>query len=302
MQPVNRAPYVLREPAAAAPRDPAPSRMAYRMQRMWLTPIVRSVLRVGIPAFAISFAIGFYLSNEQTVDAISHNFIEFRRSIEERPEFMVHVMSIEGASTELAEDIREIVPLDFPISSFDLDLPGMVEIVGDLDAVARVDMIIRPGGVLEVSLTEREAAVVWQSRDALEALDGMGHRVGPLVVREDRPNLPFLLGDGADAHVPEAISLMSAATRSLPNVLGLVRIGERRWDLLLAGGLRIKLPETGAENALRWVLAQHQAQDLLSRDLAFVDMRNPAKPVLRLTETAKANLDQNRGLMRNGSN
>ncbi|HEX9858962.1 MAG TPA: cell division protein FtsQ, partial [Paracoccaceae bacterium] len=30
---------------AAARRDPAPSRAAYRMQRLWLTPVFRAVMR-----------------------------------------------------------------------------------------------------------------------------------------------------------------------------------------------------------------------------------------------------------------
>ena len=32
-------------------RDPAPSRWAYRMQRLWLTPVVRRMARVGLPTF-----------------------------------------------------------------------------------------------------------------------------------------------------------------------------------------------------------------------------------------------------------
>ncbi len=300
MQPLGRAPYLLRDPQT--PRDPAPSKLAYRLQRMWLTPVIRAVLRVGLPAFAVSFAVGFYLSDQKTVDAIALSFLEIRRSIEERPEFMIHVVAIDGASDELVEDIHEIVPLDFPISSFDLDLPGMAELIGDLDAVAKVELIIRPGGVLEVSLVERTAAVVWQSRDALEALDATGHRVGPLMARTDRPDLPFLLGDGADAHVPEAIVLVAAANRVLSNVLALVRVGARRWDLVLKNGPRIQLPEHGAVNALRWVLAQHVAQDLLARDVTSVDMRTPAKPVLRLSAMAQTTMDQMRAYHRSGSN
>lgn len=299
------APFVLRNPSqsvGAAKRDPAPSRFAYRLQRWWLTPLVRAVLRVGMPAFALSFAAGFYLSNPATIESISMTFLEIRRSVEERPEFMVHKMAILGASQELSEDIREIVPLDFPISSFDLDLPGMVQLVGDLDAVAQVDMMIRPGGVLEVSLSERQAAILWQSRDALEALDQTGHRVGPVDSREARADLPFVLGDGADSAIPEAMALMGAAQRVLPNVLGLVRMGARRWDLVLTDGPRIQLPEQGALNALRWVLAQHAAQELLARDLTHVDMRVAGRPVLRMTDTARLALDELRGVTQVRSN
>jgi cell division protein FtsQ len=36
----------------------------------------------------------------------------------------------------------------------------------------------------------------------------------------------------------------------------------------------------------------NQAQDLLERDVAVVDMRNPTRPTLRLNEQAVANLSQ----------
>jgi cell division protein FtsQ len=36
-----------------AKRDPAPTKMAYRMERLWLTPVFRALMRVGVPAFAI---------------------------------------------------------------------------------------------------------------------------------------------------------------------------------------------------------------------------------------------------------
>ena len=45
------------------PRDPAPSRWSYRAQRLWLTPLFRSVLRVGVPSFLIAGAVGLYASD-----------------------------------------------------------------------------------------------------------------------------------------------------------------------------------------------------------------------------------------------
>ena len=43
---------------AAPRRDPAPSRWAYRMNRLWLTPLFRAALRVGLPAFLVIFIAG----------------------------------------------------------------------------------------------------------------------------------------------------------------------------------------------------------------------------------------------------
>jgi cell division protein FtsQ len=63
-------------------------------------------------------------------------------------------------------------------------------------------------------------------------------------------------------------------------------MGERRWDLVLGRDQRILLPSDGAVAALDRVLALDAARDLLSRDIAVVDMRNPNRTTIRLNEAA----------------
>jgi len=276
MQPVNETPR----------RDPAPTRLAYRLNRLWLTPLFRALLRVGVPMFVMAFCVVWYFSDEARRDAVSLAISDVRRSIEERPEFMVKLMVIENASDEVADDVREVVPLDFPMSSFDLDLETMRKTVTELDAVARAELRIRPGGILEVSIVERVPAIVWRSRNGLELLDVEGHRVAPLYDRADRPDLPLIAGDGADQHVPEALLLFSAAHPLDTRLRGLTRMGERRWDVVLDRGQRILLPEQGAVATLERVIALAQAEDMLERDVVTIDMRNVARPTLRLTEGA----------------
>lgn len=271
---------------SAMKTDPAPSRLAYKLQRWWLTPMVRATLRTGVPAFVLAFSVGFFLADKRTVEAFSLSVLEIRRSIEERPEFMVHAMRVEGASDELAHDIGEAMGVDFPVSSFDLDLAALLELVSDLDAVAQAELTIRPGGILEVTLKERTAALVWQGPRAIEALDATGHRVVALNSRDERPTLPLVVGAGANSAAAEALALMAAAAPIAEHVLGLVRLGERRWDVVLEGGQRIQLPAQGAVEALDRVLAAHAARGLLQRDILLVDMRNPQRPTLRLSPEA----------------
>lgn len=267
-------------------RDPAPTRLAYRMNRLWLTPLFRALLRVGLPTFCVVFALGWFLAEQDRRDDLVVRFSEMRSAIEERPEFMVKLMAVDGASAELGDDIREVVPLDFPLSSFDLDLEQMRQTIAGLDAVAKVDIRIRPGGILQVNIEERLPAIIWRSRDGLELLDAEGHRVAPLAARAERADLPIVAGDGADAKVAEALELFDAAYPIAARVRGLVRMGARRWDLVLDRDQRILLPETGAVQALERVIALNQVEDMLERDLVAVDMRNAARPTLRLAPGA----------------
>ena len=102
--------------------DPAPSRLSYRIHRWWLTPFYRRALRLGTPLVLSAAAALWFVSDPARVEQVSETAQEARRAIEERPEFMVQAMAIDGASQELAEAVREELTLRLPIWSFDMDL------------------------------------------------------------------------------------------------------------------------------------------------------------------------------------
>lgn len=281
---------------ASPRRDPAPSRLTYKFHRLWLTPLYRSLMRVGVPTFLILTATGWYFSNPTNRFAIAETYEDIRRSVETRPEFMVKLMAIEGATPVVDTAIRELLPVNFPVSSFDLDLQEMQAKVAALDVIEAVSLRIRPGGVLEVAVTEREPVLVWRTRDQLDMLDATGHRVASLTTRAARPDLPLIAGVGAETEVAEALAIFRAAAPLSDRLRGLVRVGERRWDMVLEAGKLIQLPENDPIAALEQVLALDQAQDLIARDVTHIDMRNPRRPTLRLAEPAVAELRRIRSL------
>ncbi|MFZ1479702.1 MAG: cell division protein FtsQ/DivIB, partial [Paracoccaceae bacterium] len=76
----------------------------------------------------------------------------------------------------------------------------------------------------------------------------------------------------------------------------LVRMGERRWDLVLDRDQRILLPSDNPVRALERLLALDHAQDILARDLMAIDLRNDARPTLRLTPFALNDLRRSQGI------
>lgn len=277
-------------------RDPAPSKTAYRLQRLWLTPLFRIFLRAGLPAIATALIAGVYLSDPQKTDAIVGWFVDLRQSIEERPEFMLQSMSIEGASSDLSDDIREVVSMDFPISSFDADLGALRKTIEGVDAVAGAEVRVRPGGVLQVLVKERVPAVVWRNRNGFDLLDPTGRFVAAASSRASAAQLPVLAGDGADQQVPQAMALFAAAAPLGSRLIGLMRMGERRWDVVLDRDQRIMLPEKFPVAALERVIALDQVEDLLARDLTVIDMRNSNRPTIRLAQDAVAELQKTKSL------
>ena len=266
--------------------DPAPSLWAYRYQRLMLTPFFRSLLRVGVP-FAFAFGlVTAYIGNEERQEKIMMAISDMRDQIETRPEFIVELLAIEGASENVEEDIREIFPFDFPASSFDIDIDHVHEMISGLPAVRSADVRIRRGGTMVVTVSERVPVAVWRTWDELALLDAEGFVVAEIATRSERADLPVLAGEGAHADVPGALAILEAAAPLGARVLGLVRMGARRWDVVLDKDQRILLPEDGSVRALERVLVLNQTQDMLARDLAIVDMRLAGRPTVRLNQPA----------------
>lgn len=266
--------------------DPAPSKLKYRLHRMMLTPLYRLLLRVGIP-FTVAFGAGLvWFGDQDRRDTFVATLADIRDTVEQRPEFMVKLMAIDGASDGVSDDIRAVIPVEFPISSFDMDLDAMRETIVALDAVKSARLKVRQGGVLQIDVTERVPVALWRRDEGLLLIDREGVATDVALSRSDYPDLPVIAGEAADAAVVEALDLVAALGPLAGRFRGLVRMGERRWDVVLDRGQRVQLPSTGGVAALERAIAMDQAVDLMARELTTVDLRLPDRPTLRMSEYA----------------
>ncbi|HEY9037830.1 MAG TPA: cell division protein FtsQ/DivIB [Roseovarius sp.] len=270
----------------SARNDPAPSRWSYRMQRVLLTPMYRRMLRFGIP-FCLTFGVAsWYLTDPGVQQRMTLAFKDLREQIQTRPEFMVKLLAVEGASPRTAEDVRDSFGYVLPLSSFDMDLEAVRAAIEDIPAVASAAVRVRQGGVLEVRVHERQPAALLRVPKGLIVIDGEGVALDAVAHRAERAKLLVLTGDGAQDAVPEALALRAAAGPLAPRMRGLVRMGARRWDMVLDRGQRILLPAADPVRALERVIVLDETQKMLERDIAVVDMRLADRPTLRMNEPA----------------
>ena len=278
-------------------RDPAPSRWAYRLHRLWMTPIVRRVCRIGVPSLIVLLTVGIFMADADRRASLTNGVVALREKFQARPEFQVRLVAIEGATTELADAVRAKLNLSLPQSSFDVDLDAARQRAESLDAVKAAELRVRSGGVLQVVITERQPVAVWRMPDGLTLIDETGHRVAGLATRSDRPDLPLIAGDGADRAVPEALDILAAAQPLIPQLRGMTRMGERRWDLVMDRNQRILLPAENPVRAIEGLIALDAAQDLLARDVLVVDLRSEVRPSLRLAPNALTELRRATGVI-----
>jgi cell division protein FtsQ len=215
-----------------------------------------------------------------------------------RPEFQVETVEFPDVSDDLQQQILTVTGLTLPVSSIVLEVAELKRLVETLDAVETAQVRVLGGGVLQITTVERTPVLVWRDAETLRLIDAEGNRVADIARRSARRDLPLIVGLGGDKYVPEALALLDVLNPIVERFRGFVRVGERRWDVVLDRDQTILLPEYGAVTALRRVMALHMTEDLLNRDIVVVDIRNGARPVLRLTDEAIAELRRLRAEVR----
>ena len=262
--------------------DPAPSRIAYRIMRLMLIPRLRLIFTLGFPSLLIFCATLGLFVNINVWENISAIKKDLKLAFVERPEFMIKVASIDGSSDELANEIREILPLDFPVSYFDLDIKYLHKVVNEIPAVASAAIKISVGGVLQINVTEKSPAFIWRKDNVMSVIDETGSFIRIANSRVDYPKLPLVVGEAANLAVSEISSLMQANEYFKDHVRAFIRVGERRWDLILENNVRIMLPQREFLAAFDRLMLMNEAGSLLSGRLSNIDMRLVVRPTVRV--------------------
>ena len=262
--------------------DPAPSIISYRLMRLMLIPRLRLILTLGIPSLVIICGTLVLLLNINLHENIEALKKDLKRALVERPEFMIKVASVDGASDELAHEIREIMPLDFPVSYFDLDIKYLHKVLNDIPAVASAAIKVTVSGVLQIDISERTPAFIWRKDDVISVIDEKGKFIRLATSRLDYPELPLVVGEAASLAIADISSLMEDNQYFLDQVRAFVRVGERRWDLVLDNNLRIMLPQAEFLAAFDRLMLMNHTGSLFSNQLSTIDMRLVERPTVRV--------------------
>ena len=145
-------------------------------------------------------------------------------------------------------------------------------------------------GKLTVALAEKRAAAVWQHQDRLTVVEQTGKPIAKFGIADLLNNrfshLPHLVGQDASQSASEILPLVGRYPQLSGRVASYTRVADRRWDLGLANGMLIMLPETGMDLSLAR-LAEMAVQDrLLERQVDVIDMRLADRVTFRMQPEA----------------
>lgn len=135
---------------------------------------------------------------------------------------------------------------------------------------------------ISIKITEHPPMALWQGPDGVKII-GENGRI--LADYDGNPRgLPLVVGKGADREAGAMLALMQRYPGISSLTKAMVRVGERRWDLELASGITVMLPETGEAAELDRLARMDTEQGLFERDVMMIDMRMADRMVIRMSE------------------
>ena len=139
---------------------------------------------------------------------------------------------------------------------------------------------------LVVDIVERTPAALWQDSGQLALIDAEGVVLDRVQI-DKMPDLPLLIGPGANVHERELEGLLAALPTLKPQLASATWVGDRRWDLRFTSGETVALPEGEGEarTALTKFAGMDKSTGLLGRGIVRFDFRVPGKMYVQLPKS-----------------
>jgi cell division protein FtsQ len=136
---------------------------------------------------------------------------------------------------------------------------------------------------LVIDIVERTPSALWQNQGQLALIDKEGVVLDRVPV-DKMPDLPLLIGPGANGRAEQLGLLMDAVPTLKPQLASATWVGGRRWDLNFQSGETVALPEGegDARAALTKFAKLDKSTGLLGRGVVRFDLRIRDKMIVRL--------------------
>lgn len=193
----------------------------------------------------------------------------------------VEEVRIKGQNRTPLAEVRQALALQPGQSIFAIDLDVARDRIEKLSWVKEASVSRQLPNGLQVNVIERKPFALWQDRGHLWLIDAEGVRL------TDRGlgrfgQLPMVVGDGAAQKAARLLTLLKADPVMFGRVQSSIRVSDRRWDLVMSNGVRVRLPDEGEAEAYALLGRLQKESEILERNIELVDLRVAGQLVVRL--------------------
>ena len=250
-----------------APREAPESGVLRRTPR----PRLRSVLRGGaaIGLFA-ALAVG-YVERTRLLDGFVTASADAGLRLE--------TIEVRGRSHTPKPIIIAASELTLGEPILTISLPALHERLSTIGWIRTVAVERRMPSTIRVEITERVPMALLQTEDGHRVID----ETGTVIAGADPStfgHLTVVAGDSAASNAAPILNILRTEPELFAEVWAVTFQSERRWDVHLRSGIRVRLPETDPRTAWSQLAIIDHSKQITDRDLAVIDMRVPDQMIV----------------------
>jgi len=272
--------------------DSAPTPKRKCVVPLWRRPQTLAVLGVGM-IFAFGGGVMWAVKNghvQQAYETAKWTTIKTSTDLGLTVQEVLVTGRVETSRDQLLESLG--VARGAPILAYDFQ--AAKERVEALPWVHYVRIERLLPDTLAVHLVERRPMAIWQNQGHFSLIDD----TGTVITRKELgrfSNLIQLVGEDAPDHLGGLLELLETQPELKEQVRAAVRVGGRRWDLSLEGGINVRLPELNPSMALARLVSFEETSGVLERDVRVLDLRVPDRVIVRHKANVKRRPDRKPG-------
>jgi len=189
-------------------------------------------------------------------------------------------VKVQGRGETAIADILTAVHANRGDPILGIDIDAVRERLEDLPWIVKAGVERQFPNQLIVSVTEAEPMALWQRSQKLFLVSRDGDVIETANIAK-YSNLLIVVGEDAPKRAQVLFDILAQTPELRPHVTAAVLVGKRRWNIRMDNDIDVKLPEDGAAEAWKHFADLNQQNDLLSRDITAVDLRQPDRVVVR---------------------
>jgi cell division protein FtsQ len=194
--------------------------------------------------------------------------------------FVVKEVLLEGRVNSNPDILRALMNVERGDSILRFDPDTTKDMLERVSWVKEAHIERRLPDTIYVGLLERKPIALWQYEGKIKLIDSDGVVLTDKNIEEFK-DLVLVVGENAPAEAKDILAMTSLEPLIGERLEAVSKIGDRRWDLRLKGGITVKLPEKDIGLAVK-MLADAQVNDrLMDKDIIAIDMRDLERITVR---------------------
>ena len=261
--------------------DPAPSRLAYKINRLLYRFWFKLLLIIVFLTSSVLLAKKVLYKNIDLNAEIRFLSEESSALYKGLTELTISKILVKGAQEPLKKEIIILVQNAATEGFSALKAQALREKIQDINKVEKAFVKFSTDGLVNVEVIQRKEAVVYFNNQLYEVLDSNGVI---LSIKQDNKGLssfPLLVGKGGQKKINELLSLVNKLGSYQSEVLCYEWVGERRWDVHMKNDLVFKLPENNLSKGIKVMSMFLNETNRPLNPIVSVDLRNINKPIIK---------------------